>query len=401
MSDRPESRAATSASRFLKLDCRHYRGDRPCLAGVQGACPPACDTYAPHGTRIVIIKLGALGDVIRTLALLPALKHHYPQSHVTWVTRPNGVRMLANHPLIDRLLPFDSESICHLEYERFDLCLSLDKEPGPAALAMRLDAGERRGIGLSRNGTPFPLNEACGHYFVLGLDDTAKFHGNTQSYQALLFDALELRYRGERYTLYPSAADRARAAAFWQSRNVTASETIVGLNTGAGRVFANKTWHVNQFRDLARKLVQRPGWRVALFGGPDETERNAQLAADVPGAIDTGGAWSELTFAALLSRANVLVTGDTMALHVAIAAQTPAVALFGPTCAPEIDLYGCGEKLVTALPCAPCYRRTCDVTPNCMDSLDVATVLAAVNRWAVRNPQPAARALPVLSEVSA
>ena len=91
------------------------------------------------GTRMLVIKLAALGDVIRTAALLPGLKREWPTSHITWVTRPSGVRMLANHPLIDRLLSFDAESICHLEHERFDLCLSLDKEPGPAALAPKAD----------------------------------------------------------------------------------------------------------------------------------------------------------------------------------------------------------------------------------------------------------------------
>ncbi len=54
------------AARALELDCRHYRGDRPCDAKVQGVCPRDCAHYAPMGQRILIIKFGALGDVIRS-----------------------------------------------------------------------------------------------------------------------------------------------------------------------------------------------------------------------------------------------------------------------------------------------------------------------------------------------
>nr|HPM25103.1 glycosyltransferase family 9 protein [Phycisphaerae bacterium] len=76
-----------------------------------------------------------------------------------------------------------------------------------------------------------------------------------------------------------------------------------------------------------------------------------------------------------------LVTGDTMAMHVAIAGDVPTVALFGPTAAQEIDLYGRGEKVVTGLSCAPCYFRRCDLSPNCMDEISVERVLRAVQRW--------------------
>ena len=378
----------------LRLDCRHYRGDRPCAAGVQGACPTACDRFAPLGQRILIIKLGALGDVIRTAALLPGLKESWPVSHITWVTRPAGVRMLANHPLIDRLLPLDAETLCHLEHEQFHLCLSLDKEPGPAGLAMRVNARERRGIGLSPHGTPFPLNPECREYFLLGLDDQRKFFENTKSYPQLLYEALGLKYRGQRYRLYPDGRHRALARAFWARAGVRDDQVLVGLNTGAGRVFANKNWPPEKFIALAGRLCLRSGWRVALFGGPDERERNRRIAAACPQVIDTGCDHDELGFAALLQRSDVLVAGDTMAMHVAIALGVPCVALFGPTCAQEIELYGRGEKIRTGLACAPCYRRACDKSPNCMDDIPVERVLRAIERWAERSRSARARTAP-------
>lgn len=394
MSDHELPIWGANAGRWLRLDCRLYRGDRPCAAGVQGPCPADCEHYAPIGHRIVIIKLAALGDVIRTAALLPGLKQRWPASQITWVTRPSGVRMLANHPLIDRLLPFDAETLCHLEHERFDLCLSLDKEPGPAALAMRIDARERRGIGLSPHGTPFPLNPECAEYFLLGLDDHRKFVENTKSCQQLLYEAIGLEYAGQRYRLYPGDEQRERARAFWSDVGVSDHDVVVGLNTGAGRVFANKNWPAERFIELADALERRTGWRAALFGGLDERATNARIAAACPAVIATGCDHDEPGFAALLQRCDVLVTGDTMAMHAAIALDVPCVVLFGPTCQQEIDLCGRGEKLQTSLPCSPCYARRCDKSPNCMDDISVQRVWSAVACCAEQRSSEVERVLP-------
>jgi|GEM_PF-115381 len=377
------------------LNCRHYRGDRPCAVGIQGVCPPGCARYVGLGQRILIIKLAALGDVIRTAALLPGLKEVWPHSQITWITRPAGVRALANHPLIDRLLPLDADTLAHITSEHFDLCLSLDKEPAPAGLAMTIQAADKRGIGLSPAGTPRPLNPECAYYFELGLNDDLKFRRNQKSYPQLIYEAVGLTYRGQRYRLYPDERQRAAAASVWRRLGVRPPEIVVGLNTGAGRVFANKNWPPDRFLALARHLVRRAGWRVALLGGPQERSLNRDLATACPGLLDTGCDHDELTFAAIVSRCQVLVTGDTLALHVALAADVPCVVLFGPTCAQEIDLFGCGEKLVTRLSCAPCYRRQCNKSPNCMDDIDVDRVLAAVERWA-RRPQPRPVPLPLV-----
>lgn len=385
----------------LKADCRHYRGDRPCAVGVQGVCPAACGSYAPPAQRILIIKLAALGDVIRTASLPPTLRRLWPGAHITWVSRPSGVRALSGHPAIDRLLPFDAESIAHLEIEHFDLLLSLDKEPGPAALAMRIHASDKRGVGLSRYGTPIPLNPAAAEYFALGLDDHAKFALNQRTYPELIHAALDLPHQRERYTLHPSAADAAHADAVWARLGVAPGEPVVGLNTGAGRGFANKSWPPQRFAALARRLLARGAVRVALLGGADERSTNAALAAATPGLLNTGAEHSELEFAAVVSRCQVVVSGDTMAMHVAIAAGVPCVTLFGPTCPQEIDLFDRGERIVTSLPCSPCYKRRCSLSPNCMDDIDVERVLEAVDRWLPQAAAPRSAPLPQLAGAGA
>lgn len=375
----------------IAVNCRHFRGDRPCGHGHQGLCAPDCRDFSAFGTRVLIIKLAALGDVIRTTAILPGLHETLGRCQVTWVTRPEGVRMLAGNPLIDRLLPLDAESLAHLEHEQFDLCICLDKEPAPAGLAMRVRARQRRGIGLTPYGTAIPLNPECEPYFRLGLDDELKFRRNPHSYAELIYAAIGLKYSGQRYSLHPSAAARQAARRVLERAGLAEEPPLLGLNTGAGGVFANKTWPPEKFLQLARVLRSREDVRVVLLGGPRERELNRELAAHAD-VIDLGCDHDEPTFAALVGQCGALVTGDTMALHAAVALEVPVIALFGPTCPQEIDLFGKGEKLITPLACSPCYRRSCDLSPNCMDTIGLERVVSAIDRWmprAARNPSTA------------
>jgi heptosyltransferase-2 len=83
-----------------------------------------------------------------------------------------------------------------------------------------------------------------------------------------------------------------------------------------------------------------------------------------------------------LEACRVVVTGDTLALHLSLALKRPVVALFGPTCPQEISLFGLGEKIMTPLDCGPCYLRTCGKKPNCMDSITLETIWPAlVRQW--------------------
>ena len=297
--------------------------------------------------------------------------------------------MLANNSLIDRRLEFNTGTICQMQCEHFELLINLDKEPGPAALAMHVDAADKRGIGLSPFGTVYPLNEQAHYYFALGLSDHLKFEDNQSSYQRLIYEAVGLTYDGQRYALYPSEDNQARARQTLERAGVAPDDQVLGLNTGAGSVFANKTWPVDKFVTLAKNLLARGDCRVMLLGGPDEADKNDCIAGQLPpGVIHPGCGHGELDFAAIVRRCSAVLSGDTTAMHVAIAQRVPVVALFGPTCPQEIDLYGCGVKLISKIECAPCYKRHCDFAPNCMDMINVRQAEQALVRYLERSAAP-------------
>jgi len=363
----------------LKLDCRHFRGDKPCIhhCGCEG-----CLHYFPMGERILIIKLDAIGDVARTTPILQPLHRAYKPCHITWLTHPIAEEMLRGNPLIDVLLAYRPESLEPLRVQRFDRVLSLDKTPRAAAVAEWVNAGVKIGFGLSRFGTLYPFNKECEYAFQLGLDDDLKFRRNTRSYQEVLFECVGLKYERDEYVVEIDANDRRHADALLAELGVTSEEALVGLNMGGGSAFANKMWSAARAVEFIRALLKQVECKVLLFGAEREGPAIEEiLRARLPRVFSAGTGNSVRQFQALVGRCTLLVTGDSLGMHLAIAERRPAVVLFGPTCAQEIELYDRGAKVVSPAPCIPCYRPTCEQSPTCMEGIKPGPVLEAVKRW--------------------
>lgn len=360
-----------------KTDCRFFVGDRPCV--FRRECE-GCDRYSRMGRRVLVLKIGALGDVLRTTPILDPLTRGPDPVHVTWVVGRSARPLLGGHPRIDRLLVPGHETSERLGVERFDLVLSLDKDPYPTSLATRVTAAERRGFGRDGRGSLVPLHESAQYAYDLGLSDRRKFFQNDRTYQDMIFEVGGLPWENQEYDVPVVREHRDEGRRILGEALGHVDAPIVGFNTGAGGVFANKAWTVRGFAELAQRLAG-DGYRVVLLGGPEERERNRQVAALAGAAtVDLGGAFPLPVFAGIVSACDLVVTGDTLGMHLAIAARVPVVVLFGSTCAQEIELYGRGEKVVTPIDCHPCYRRECDISPSCQDLILPSRVHEAIQR---------------------
>ena len=358
-----------------QLDCRHFIGEKPCK--YKRLCKD-CPHYDPMGTRILIIKLAAVGDVMRTTSLLPSLQKAHERLHITWLTDKTAFRLLEASPGIDRLMAYGPESVQQLLAEEFDLALCLDKEPRATALIQNIDAGQKMGFGLSRWGTPMPLNPEAAYAYRLGLDDELKFHQNQLTYQQIIHGALDLGEPGQAYSfsLPPKAKDFADR--FFAGLGLDPAR-CVGLNTGAGPVFAHKAWLPERFAALADWLRDDLGLTPLLLGGPLERELNRSIAARCKGPVaDSKGEHDLVQFAALLGRLQLMVTSDSVAMHLALAQQVPTLVLFGSTCPQEIQLSGPGRLLRAGLDCQPCYLRHCDKKDHCMAAISLDMVKQAL-----------------------
>lgn len=374
-------------------DCRHYRGDKPCI---HNRLCDGCGHRSPAASRVCVIKLGALGDVVRTLCILPEVHRRFPNAQVTWVSQANGCRMIAGHPLIERVIPFSALAAMSLTHERFDAVICLDKEPEPCAMAMTMRAPIKLGFGLGDHGKPVPLNPECADFFALGLSDDLKFRRNTRSYPQLVHEALGLEWRGQRYELPRNATSDQRTREKLVSVGWNPATLTLGVNVGAGKTFANKMWPAEKTATLIRDILTRePAIQILLLGGPDERDiidDIKRLIPNEPRIIDPGTNHDEPAFISLIAACDVTFSGDTMAMHAAIALDKGVVVLFGPTCEQEIELYGQGEKLIASVACGPCYKRHCDHANACIDALTPAHAADALARVIARR---AGRTIPL------
>jgi heptosyltransferase-2 len=220
----------------------------------------------------------------------------------------------------------------------------------------------------------------------MGLSDRSK-KANTQTYQHLVAEVLGLDPAAVREPiLEPSKGDSAEAAAF--VRGLPGHGPLVGLNTGAGGRWAYKQW-TRAHQQTFLRLATDAGLRVLLLGGPDEVATHKELLAAAAGrpVFDGGNHNSYGRFAALIDQCRAVVTSDSLAVHCAAARKVPAIVLFGPTSAAEIEVYGRGSKIVPkGLDCLCCYLPRCDRVPHCQALIEPAVVLAAVQQWVATAP---------------
>lgn len=372
----------------LKQDCRHVRWDRPCAPHKRrGKECATCDEYAPVRHRVLMVKLAATGDVLRTTAFLPAIHAAWPQAKVTWLTRKSAVGLFDGNPLVDEVLATDDAvTAARLATETFDVVLCPDADPDAAVLAAMAKGKERRGYVRDAGGRIVPLGPGAARWLAMGLSDRSK-KANTQTYQHLVAEVLGLDPAAVREPiLEPSKNDSAEAAAF--VRGLPGHGPLVGLNTGAGGRWAYKQW-TRAHQQTFLRLCTDAGLRVLLLGGPEEVATHKELLAAAAGrpVFDGGNHNSYGRFAALIDQCRAVVTSDSLAVHCAAARKVPAIVLFGPTSAAEIEVYGRGSKIVPKdLDCLCCYLPRCDRVPHCQALIEPAVVLAAVQQWVATAP---------------
>jgi len=357
----------------ISKDCRLFTGYKPCA--YQSQCD-GCTHFEPMGTRILVVKLGAIGDALRTTPVVEGLRKKHSPCCITWVTDAASYSLLEGIPAIDRLRTLDLETFITLTGEHFNLLINFDKDPQALGFASHVKADEKMGFALSAEGKVDIYNHESLYAYELGLFDRLKFKENRLSYQEIVFPMAGLVFEEEEYALHLTPGEVEKGKRFFREAGLdTGKELLVGLNTGCGDIFATKKWTVEGFVALAGMLKDAYGAAIVLLGGPSERERNRSIEKSLPFKVyNTGNDNTLKVFASLVRCCHVVVTADTTALHIALALKVPVVSIFGSTSHEEIFLYGRGEKVISPFACSPCYRGHCTESPTCMEALKAEEV---------------------------
>lgn len=332
-------------------------------------------------SKILVVKLSAIGDVVHALPVAPALKRCFPAARLTWVVEKPAYDLLANNPYIDEIIVFDKPKLKRLagfwtyapgfvsllRSKRFDLAIDLQALFKSGAIAYLSGAPDRFVYCNTREFSDVLSRRVCGPH--------QKGHVVEQYLDVVR--AIGCTADEVVFPVTITEKEATTAAAIAKQAGLDLGQAYVILSPGAN--WPNKRWPARQFAILADKLWA-DGLIPVLCGGPGD----AALAAEITSGcgippVDLTGRTSLKQLAHIIKNARALVGGDTGPMHLAAALATPVVALQGPTDTVRNGPYGKGHKaLVTPRECAGCWRRACPKGLDCLADISVEAVHASV-----------------------
>ncbi len=312
--------------------------------------------------RIALIKPSALGDIIHSLPVLTALRHRYPDAHITWVVNRGYAPLLDGHPDLNEVLPFDRKLprgglfarlknygrfVGDLRGRQFDLVVDLQGLFRSGVMTLASGAPRRVGLGTAREGARWFYTD------VVPVADFNALHAVDRCWLiAEAFGVGDVR-KEFRVPVRPDA----RA---W------AGETLgpfprPWLVLGVASRWPTKRWPPGHFAELVRRAQERFGGTAVFVGGSDEVHLSQETAATLAGpALDLTGRTDLPRLAAVLERADVMIANDTGPLHLAVALGRPVVAPYTCTKIRLNGPFGQDERAVeSAVYCQGSYLKKC------------------------------------------
>lgn len=364
---------------MLKYDCRYFSGDRPCRFNKEeGIICNDCTHYNPIGFKILIVKLDAVGDVLRTTSILPPLKLKYPGSHITWCTRNSSKDLFKLNSYVDELITVEEDARFRLSKEEFDLVINLDSSKISSSIATYAKGKAKKGFLLNEKGNVVPVSDEANYWLLMSAFDQKKKE-NTKTYQQIIYDVIGLKGEISKPVFSINASLIKQKFRWLKSVGLKNDRATVGLNIGVGTKWPNKGLPKANWEKLITLLNSKQKLNILLLGGQEEVNLLNELKEKYTFVINTGGNNSIDEFAAIVYACNGIVTADTFALHIATALNKNIIALFGPTSVNEIELYGNGVKLHAEDECKCFYKKVCTEDISCMQKLNAEQIYSALS----------------------
>jgi heptosyltransferase-1 len=321
-----------------------------------------------RGSRILVVRLGAMGDIIHTLPAVASLKHSFPGSRLTWVVEPRWAPLLEDNPFVDRRLLFDRGSggvlwrtWGELRRERFDFAVDFQGllKSALVACAARAD----RIFGYHQSHAREPL--------------AALFYSDKIAARSLhaVGRALDL-------------AAGAGASTVVQSFPLPQGQPEGSLPPGPFVLasplsgWGAKQWPLEYYGQLGAYLRREAGMALVLNGPPAERQK-------LSGVPDTVTHFSSIEGLIDATRRAIAVVGlDSGPLHLAAALGKPGVALFGPTDPARNGPYGGSLTLLRSPRAVTSYKRLARIDPS-MREISPQAVFEALGPHLAQRPHPA------------
>jgi heptosyltransferase-1 len=327
--------------------------------------------------RILIVRLGALGDVVHAIPVAAALRRAFPRARIDWLVSARHREMLDLVSVIDGRLVIHSAAdavttIAELRRARYDVAIDLQGLVKSAALA-RL-SGARRVVGFATS----YLRERLARPFYTDIYDPGC---------GGIYDPQETRHVVQiNLGLLQLLGVTAGAPEFPIERGESAVATAVRQQTGGryallnpGAQWPNKRWPPPRFGRVAAALRERYGLMSIALWGDGERALADEIVAHADGAALASPAASIADLVALARGAALMVSGDTGPIHIAAAVGTPVVGIFGPTRPTRNGPWSPDDVTVSRADVCQCHHlRSCRRERMCLLDIEVPETLEAI-----------------------
>ena len=350
-------------------------------------------------SRILLIKLSGLGDVVHTLPVLVKLRARYPRARIDWLITPEHAEIVRCHPALSNVVLFARRDFSkrgrrwravlafldllkQIRRAKYDLVIDLHGQARSAFFA--LVSGARVRIGFDR-----PVKDIIRHGWRGAREGSWIAYTHHIPIPTLDVHAID-RYlwlgpllglddNPPDLTIHLSSQTARNVQRLLEEHGVPPSKALAVL--APGTIWETKRWTIEGFAAVARQFLE-DGFAVAVAGTERDQPRCRQIATAALGACDLSGKTTPAELAALIQRAEVCVTNDSGAMHLAVSLGKPMVSVFGPTSPIRVGPYHRPESVVRLdLPCSPCNYRwlsQCPFDHACMKQLTSAMVVERV-----------------------
>ncbi|GCE20191.1 lipopolysaccharide heptosyltransferase II [Dictyobacter kobayashii] len=352
-----------------------------------------------HPRRILVIRLDLIGDLVLSLPVVRILKRTYPEAEIDLLALPSSARVLGNDPDIQTVLTYDPniwrrpKGLLNpknwrearalrqrLHARNYDLAISVF---GPWAALLSLLSGARRRVGFGQESYPGLMTDN-----VAGQHWNPDDHLHEVDYCLRLAQAAgaTLQPEDRTPTLFVDQQARQEIASLLQQEGIKSEKILIACHVSSNNG-QSKRWPIPYWARLIDQLLQSGKVEVIFTGAPDDLPLIAAITARMKEqAVNLAGKTSLAQLAALLQRADIVLTGDSGPMHIACAVGSHVVAIHGPT---DPALSGPVSPKATILRdpiwCSPCYKAKgapadCRFfTTQCMKNISPEQVLQAIH----------------------
>jgi heptosyltransferase-2 len=354
----------------INYNCKFFKGTFPCEYNKKfGLICDKCKYFSVFNKRILIIKLSAIGDVLRTTFILPSLKRKYKNSSITWITNHEALPIIKNNKYINNIYTKEYYKNYILPVENYDIAINLDNEYISCSLLYQTKSKNKYGFSLNEEGKIYPVNSNARKWLEMACFDQIK-KSNKLFYQDIIAELCEIKEYKRNPLFFFDNEEKIFKNKIKKKYHISKRDIIIGIYPGSGKKWISKRWNIKNYISLVELIIKNTNdLKIFIICGIDEQDLFNEIIKLKSDRIIIPEVIKEIRkLAVYLSLCNLLVTGDTVSLHFANAFSTNTVALIGPTSPAELYLAS-GKIFRPKDRCECFYESYCKLERHCLDSI--------------------------------